>query len=105
MNHPRKLFLNYRNNLLMLYKNLTPAIGRRVLFVRFWMDMLAAGLFLVKGEWSNVKSVFRAYRDFRRMKRNYRSAAVSRKGNVCVEPLERSAKLLLRKCSTTYMMM
>ena len=79
MNHPRKLFLNYRNNLLMLYKNLTPAIGRRVLFVRFWMDMLAAGLFLVKGEWSNVKSVFRAYRDFRRMKRNYRPAAVSRK--------------------------
>lgn len=79
MNHPRKLFLNYRNNLLMLYKNLTPAIGRRVLFVRFWMDMLAAGLFLVKGEWSNVKSVFRAYRDFRRMKRNYRPASVSRK--------------------------
>lgn len=79
MNHPRKLFLNYRNNLLMLYKNLTPTIGRRVLFVRFWMDMLAAGLFLVKGEWGNVKSVFRAYRDFRRMKRNYWPASVSRK--------------------------
>lgn len=79
MNHPRKLFLNYRNNLLMLYKNLTPAIGRRVLFVRFWMDMLAAGLFLVKGEWENVKSVFRAYRDFRGMKRNYKPVTVSRK--------------------------
>ena len=63
MNHPKKLFLNYRNNLLMLYKNLERKTGKRVLFVRFWLDCLAMAVFFVKGEFANAKSVCRAYRD------------------------------------------
>jgi GT2 family glycosyltransferase len=64
-NHPRKLFLNYRNNLLMLYKNL-PAAGRRRLFLsRFMMDMAAACVFSLKGEWANARSVVRAYAAYR----------------------------------------
>ena len=79
MNHPRKLFLNYRNNLLMLYKNLDRATGRRVLFVRFWLDCLAALLFLAKGEFANAASVYRAHRAYRGMRKNYAPPAVSRR--------------------------
>lgn len=76
MNHPRKLYLNYRNNLLMLYKNLDKATGKRILFVRFWLDCLAAMLFLVKGEFANMKSVWQAYCDYFKMKRNYVPSSV-----------------------------
>ena len=75
MNHPKKLFLNYRNNLLMLYKNLERKTGKRVLFVRFWLDCLAMAVFFVKGEFANAKSVCRAYRDYFKMKKNYTPAA------------------------------
>lgn len=71
MNHPRKLFLNYRNNLLMLYKNLSGARRREVFFIRFGLDAMAAALFLLKGEFSNTGSVIRAYKAFWRMKRKY----------------------------------
>lgn len=71
MNHPHKLFLNYRNNLLMLYKNLDRRRGLRVLRMRYFLDAAAILLFFVKGEWSNVKAVLRAYREFRKMKKNY----------------------------------
>lgn len=68
MNHPRKLFLNYRNNLLMLYKNLTFRRWRQVRWQRWGLDFAAIVLFLMKGEWKNVQSVWRAYREFGKMK-------------------------------------
>lgn len=71
MNHPRKLFLNYRNNLLMLYKNLTPAEWRRVSRRRRGLDFLASCVFLLRGEVKNVKAVIRAYREFQVMKKAY----------------------------------
>ena len=39
MNHPRKLFLNYRNNWLMLYKNLSPKAWRRIIWRRRLLDL------------------------------------------------------------------
>lgn len=77
MNHPRKLFLNYRNNLLMLYKNLSPEQWRKVGWRRKGVDFAAALVFLLRGRWSNVKSVFRAYREFGRMKKAYSHAGGS----------------------------
>ena len=74
MNHPRKLFLNYRNNLLMLYKNLTPGAWRRVSRRRKVLDFLASLVFLLKGEMKNVKAVSQAYREFRMMKKAYRQS-------------------------------
>ena len=71
MNHPRKLFLNYRNNLLMLYKNVGFRSRRRVFVMRFMLDMLAATLFLLKGEGANSASIFRAYIAYREMKKKY----------------------------------
>lgn len=49
MNHPRKLFLNYRNNLLMLYKNLSSAEWKKVKGFRRCLDFAAMLLFLLKG--------------------------------------------------------
>ena len=54
MNHPRKLFLNYRNNLLMLHKNLCAKQRKKIFFARVLLDTMAGGLFLLKGQWSNT---------------------------------------------------
>lgn len=72
--HPRKTFLNFRNNLLMLYKNLPSDDLHRVLFVRALLDYVAAAMFLVKGEWGSVKAVFRARREYRKLKAEFRAS-------------------------------
>ena len=71
MNHPRKLFLNYRNNLLMLHKNLCAKRRKKIFFARVLLDTMAGGLFLLKGQWSNTRSVIRAYKAFREMRKAY----------------------------------
>lgn len=61
---PRKTFLNFRNNLLMLYKNLPEKELRRVLRIRFWLDYLAAAKFLLEGHLKNAKAVYDARKAF-----------------------------------------
>ena len=65
--NPRKTFLNFRNNLLMLYKNLPDNELRHVLRVRGWLDWLAAFKFFLSGDVANAKAVLRARREFRRI--------------------------------------
>lgn len=72
--HPRKTFLNFRNNLLMLYKNLPAGKLRSVLFVRALLDYVAAAMFMLKGEWRSAKAVFRARREYRKLKREFRAS-------------------------------
>lgn len=79
MNHPRKLFLNYRNNLLMLYKNLTPEQWCTVKWQRRCLDLAAMILFLLKGEWRNVRSIIHAYQEFQNMRPYYQPPEVNRK--------------------------
>ncbi len=64
--NPRKLYLNYRNNLSMLYKNLAPGRRESVLFVRMVLDGLSALVFLAQGRPSFFSAVFRAHMDFHR---------------------------------------
>lgn len=71
MNHPRKLFLNYRNNLLMLHKNLGEREYKKVMRMRRLLDGMACCIFLLKGQWANARSVWEAYSSFRCMKKNY----------------------------------
>lgn len=71
--NPRKTYLNFRNNLLMLYKNLPEEELRPVMRMRGCLDMLAALQFLLKGEWGNVRAVFRARKDYRAMRPSYQS--------------------------------
>lgn len=63
--HPRKTYLNFRNNLLMLYKNLPHKNIKRVFDVRFYLDNLAAIHLLVQGKYQNAKAITDARTDFR----------------------------------------
>ena len=72
--HPRKTFLNFRNNLLMLYKNLSESELTGVLFVRALLDYVAAAMFLLKGEWGSTKAVFRARKEYRKLKGEFRAS-------------------------------
>lgn len=69
--NPQKTYLNFRNNLLLLHKNLPKSRSRGLLIRRRLADTLAFGMFLIKGDLKNAKAVLRAHRDFRRMRRNY----------------------------------
>ncbi len=60
---PRKTYLNFRNNLLMLYKNLPEGDLCGVMRMRCLLDYLAAGMFFFKGQWAHMKAVLKARKD------------------------------------------
>ena len=68
--NPRKTYLNFRNNLLMIYKN------RRwpwaVLTLRWILDYAAAAMFVIIGKPGSAKAVFEARRDYKQMRKNYK---------------------------------
>lgn len=72
--NPRKTYLNFRNNLLLLYKNLPTERLARVMRVRCLLDYVAAFKFLLTAGWGDFAAVVRARRDFRRMKKLYATA-------------------------------
>ncbi len=73
MNSPRKLYLNYRNNLLMLYKNLDLWHLVAVLYVRLFLDFFILLAFLILGNFKKAKAVFQAYYDFIKAYPSFRS--------------------------------
>lgn len=70
---PRKTFLNFRNNLLMLYKNLPDSVFLPVYKVRWILDRVAALKFFLTGNKANAKAVLNAYDEFAVIKANYDS--------------------------------
>lgn len=78
---PRKLYLNYRNNLLMMYKNLPAHIREGRIFRRQLYDGVSALKYLVSGQWSYVKAVWNAHRDYAKMKKNYHTSPVENRLN------------------------
>jgi len=66
-NSPHKLYLNFRNNLLMMYKNLPERSRSRILFERRCVDIAIAAIYLITGKFTFFRSVLRAHRDYRRM--------------------------------------
>lgn len=69
--NPHKTFLNFRNNLLMIYKNASNDKLTKILIIRYWLDRLAALTFILKGDIVNAKAVFKAWKDFRSMQKSY----------------------------------
>lgn len=67
----RKTYLNFRNNLLLLHKNLPDSRRSRVLLWRRLADTLAFGSFVAKADWANARAVLKAHKDFRTMRRLY----------------------------------
>lgn len=62
--NPRKTFLNFRNSLLMLTKNLPKSSLFHVLFVRLILDGIAGFRFLIQGNFSHCWAVVRAHFSF-----------------------------------------
>lgn len=69
---PRKTYLNFRNNLLLLYKNLPEKKGKKVLFKRRLMDGLAFLMYVLQFDFENAGAILKAHSDFKKMKYNYR---------------------------------
>ena len=67
--NPRKTYLNFRNNLVMIYKN--SRCRWAILTIRFFLDYAAALMFLVTGKSGSAKAVYEARRDYRQMRKNY----------------------------------
>jgi GT2 family glycosyltransferase len=61
---PFKTYLNFRNNLFLLYKNLPDKKLHYVLFIRKLLDGVAAFFFLISGKFRDVKSVWSAHIDY-----------------------------------------
>lgn len=69
--NPRKTYLNFRNSLLLLYKNLPKKEGKRLLIVRRLYDTLALGMAMAKFHWGDAWAIVRAHCDYRKMKNRY----------------------------------
>ena len=65
---PFKTELNFRNNLSMLYKNLPSERRWKVLFMRMWLDRVAAVKFLLEGHRGEYLAVRKAHRQYRAWK-------------------------------------
>lgn len=63
-NSPFKTYLNFRNSLYLLYKNLPDRSFRTKMFRRMLLDGIAAMFFLLKGQLSSVSSVWKSHMDF-----------------------------------------
>ena len=69
-NSSRKLYLNFRNSLAMMYKNLPCGAGWR-LWLRMVLDGGSALVYLLTGKMDYFKAVWNAHQDFRKMRREY----------------------------------
>lgn len=63
-NSPRKIFLNHRNNLAMLFRCAPPMQRAVVAVVRPLLDLAAAMSYAVKGNMAGAKATFAAWREF-----------------------------------------
>jgi GT2 family glycosyltransferase len=65
--NPRKTFLNYRNNLIMLFKNLPKGRRWKTIFFRLVLDAISSVRFIGTGAWPDVFAIVRAHFAFYRM--------------------------------------
>lgn len=69
--NPRKTYLNFRNNLLLLHKNLPDSTRRGKLLRRRLLDTIAWAKFVLTLDFANASAVWRAHRDFVIMRNRY----------------------------------
>ncbi len=66
--NPRKTYLNFRNNLLMLHKNLPDSSRNATLLRRRLLDAIAWAKFVATLQWNHASAIIRAHNDFRKMR-------------------------------------
>lgn len=69
--NPRKTYLNFRNSLLMLHKNLPDSSRNRRLLKRRLLDTIAWCKFVATFDFGNAAAIWRAHRDFAKMRKSY----------------------------------
>ena len=69
--NPRKTFLNYRNNLLMLYKNCPDNRFVVIFIIRLFLDYMSASIFFFSGKFGDAKAVLRARCSFWKMRSQF----------------------------------
>lgn len=69
---PFKTFLNFRNGLLLLEKNLPAETRGKTILLRMCLDGIAAVRFLASGNWADFAAVFKAHVYFHRNRRKFR---------------------------------
>ena len=70
--NPMKTFLNFRNNLTMLYKCLPEEELKAVMHWRWWLDYLAAWETLIlKRNQGDFKAIYRARRAFKQWRKDF----------------------------------
>ncbi len=76
--NPMKTFLNFRNNLTMLYKCLPDNELKHVMRVRWFLDYLAAWeMLLLKHSWGEFKAVYRARHEFRKWRKDFEADRIA----------------------------
>lgn len=94
---PRKTFLNFRNNLFMLYKNLPEGELRHVMRVRCLLDYVAAAKMLLTDGCQHAAAVVKARREFRRRREEFRPQREENLKAMRLDPIpERLPASLLR---------
>ncbi len=70
--NPMKTYLNFRNNLTMLYKCIPEKDLKPVMRLRWFLDYLAAfQTLLLKRNMGDFKAIFRARHDFKRWRKDF----------------------------------
>lgn len=69
--NPKKTYLNFRNNLLMLHKNLPDSVRGGILLRRRLLDTIAWLKYVLTLDFANARAIFRAHRDFASMRKDY----------------------------------
>ena len=69
--NPRKTYLNFRNNLLMLHKNLPDETRGKTLFIRRLLDTVAWAKYMATFDFKNANAILKAHNDFKKMRKAY----------------------------------
>jgi len=96
---PYKTYLNFRNNLLMLYKNLPAKLLKNTMKWRLFFDYAAAVQLFVSGKPKNAISVFKARSDFKRMQPDFEK---KRKENILYSTCDNQSNILQKSIVIEY---
>lgn len=90
--NPHKTFLNFRNNLVMLYKNLPQEDLLPVMRIRAVLDYIAMLSFVLKGQIPNALAVFRARRDYASLRPSFNASREENLKKTCLTVIPERTK-------------
>lgn len=95
--NPRKTYLNFRNNLTMLYKNLPEKQLKSVLLRRLILDWVAAAQFIAKLDFANARAIFKARSDYRSWRKDFEADRQENMARTIINPIPeiRNVSLIL----------